>query len=66
MFRLVLFQVLEEVMKDIYRSLRLALSIEKDDIIRLHCQLALEEIDIIMRDFLFPKQSLTKKIIVLP
>ena len=53
-------------MRDIYRGLKLALSIEKDDVIRLHCQLALEEIDTVMRDFMFPKQTLTKKITVLP
>ncbi|XP_033626737.1 transport and Golgi organization protein 6 homolog [Asterias rubens] len=59
-------KVLENVMRDIYRGLKLALSIEKDDVIRLHCQLALEEIDTVMRDFMFPKQTLTKKITVLP
>ncbi|XP_038077559.1 transport and Golgi organization protein 6 homolog [Patiria miniata] len=58
--------VLEGVMKDIYRSLKLALSVETDDVIRLHCQLALEEIDVFMREYLFPKQTLSKKITVLP
>ncbi|XP_022106681.1 transport and Golgi organization protein 6 homolog isoform X2 [Acanthaster planci] len=59
-------KALEDVMRDIYRSLKLTLSVEKDDVIRLHCQLALEEIDVIMREYLFPKQTLVKKITVLP
>ena len=53
-------------MKDIYRSLKLTLAVEKDDVVRLHCQLALEELDSITRQYLFPEQTLSKKITVLP
>ena len=40
--------------------------LEPDDVARLHAQLALEELDEIMRNFLFPPQKLEKKIVVLP
>ncbi|XP_072038821.1 transport and Golgi organization protein 6 homolog [Amphiura filiformis] len=59
-------QVLEGVMRDLYRQLKLAITVEKDDVLLLHAQLALEELDIIMKDYLFPKQTLSKKITVLP
>lgn len=61
-----LAQVLRDVLKDLYHLLKHVVRLEPDDVARLHAQLALEELDEIMRDFLFPPQKLEKKIVVLP
>ncbi len=53
-------------MRDLYRQLKLVITVEKDDALLLHAQLALEELDIIMKKYLFPEQTLSKKITVLP
>lgn len=59
-------QVLSEVLLDLYRALRWVVGSDPDDVAVLHAQLALEELDTIMRRFLFPEQKLQKKIVVLP
>nr|XP_019834466.1 PREDICTED: transport and Golgi organization protein 6 homolog isoform X3 [Bos indicus] len=59
-------EVLRDVLKDLYHLLKHVVCLEPDDVARLHAQLALEELDGIMRNFLFPPQKLEKKITVLP
>uniref|UniRef100_A0A8I3RVV1 Transport and golgi organization 6 homolog n=2 Tax=Canis lupus familiaris TaxID=9615 RepID=A0A8I3RVV1_CANLF len=59
-------EVLRDVLKDLYHLLKHVVHLEPDDVARLHAQLALEELDEIMRNFLFPPQKLEKKIVVLP
>ncbi|KAK2493186.1 hypothetical protein MC885_013868 [Smutsia gigantea] len=58
--------VLRDVLKDLYHLLKHVVHLEPDDVAKLHAQLALEELDEIMRNFLFPPQKLEKKIVVLP
>lgn len=57
--------MLGPVLRDVYRLLKLLRSTEKDDGVLFHVQLAMDELDTIMNDYLFPKQTLTKKIHVL-
>ncbi|XP_008565271.1 PREDICTED: transport and Golgi organization protein 6 homolog [Galeopterus variegatus] len=59
-------EVLRDVLKDLYHLLKHVVRLEPDDVAKLHAQLALEELDEIMRNFLFPPQKLEKKIVVLP
>ncbi|KAL6107428.1 tango6 [Pungitius sinensis] len=59
-------QVLSDVLLDMYRALKWVVRSDPDDVTMLHAQLALEEMDDIMRRFIFPEQTLQKKIIVLP
>ncbi|XP_045675012.1 transport and Golgi organization protein 6 homolog isoform X1 [Phyllostomus hastatus] len=59
-------EVLRDVLKDLYHLLKHVVHLEPDDVAKLHAQLALEELDEIMRNFLFPPQKLEKKIMVLP
>uniref|UniRef100_A0A3Q1F1J6 Transport and golgi organization 6 homolog (Drosophila) n=1 Tax=Acanthochromis polyacanthus TaxID=80966 RepID=A0A3Q1F1J6_9TELE len=59
-------QVLSEVLLDLYRALKLVLRSDPDEVAVLHAQLALEELDDVMRRFIFPEQKLEKKIVVLP
>uniref|UniRef100_A0A3Q2H9X8 Transport and golgi organization 6 homolog n=1 Tax=Equus caballus TaxID=9796 RepID=A0A3Q2H9X8_HORSE len=59
-------EVLRDVLKDLYHLLKHVVHLEPDDVAKLHAQLALEELDEIMRNFLFPPQKLEKKIVVLP
>ncbi|CAB1460296.1 unnamed protein product [Pleuronectes platessa] len=59
-------QVLSEVLLDLYRALKWVLRSDPDDVTVLHAQLALEELDVVMRRFIFPEQKLEKKIVVLP
>eukprot|EP00057_Strongylocentrotus_purpuratus_P002578 XP_003724793.1 PREDICTED: transport and Golgi organization protein 6 homolog [Strongylocentrotus purpuratus] len=58
-------QVLDASIRDVYRCLKHVRDVEKDEVLLLHAQLALEELDIFMRQYLFPKQTLSKKITVL-
>ncbi|XP_042213456.1 transport and Golgi organization protein 6 homolog [Homarus americanus] len=58
------FTVLQEVIRDLYRVLRLIHATDPDDVVRLHAQLAMGEIDTITRQFLLPKLNLTKRIYV--
>ncbi|XP_003814608.1 transport and Golgi organization protein 6 homolog isoform X2 [Pan paniscus] len=59
-------EVLSAVLKDLYHLLKHVVCLEPDDVAKLHAQLALEELDDIMKNFLFPPQKLEKKIMVLP
>ncbi|KAM8891988.1 transport and Golgi organization protein 6 homolog isoform 2-T2 [Spinachia spinachia] len=59
-------QVLSDVLLDLYRALKWVVRADPDDVSVLHAQLALEEMDDIMRRFIFPEQKLQKKIVVLP
>uniref|UniRef100_A0A8D0SF73 Transport and golgi organization 6 homolog n=1 Tax=Sus scrofa TaxID=9823 RepID=A0A8D0SF73_PIG len=59
-------EVLKDVLRDLYHLLKHVVRLEPDDVAKLHAQLALEELDEIMRNFLFPPQKLEKKIVVLP
>ncbi|KAF5919558.1 hypothetical protein HPG69_000157 [Diceros bicornis minor] len=59
-------EVLRDVLKDLYHLLKHVVRLEPDDVAKLHAQLALEELDEIMRNFLFPPQKLEKKIVALP
>ena len=56
--------MLKDVIRDLYRVLRLVHTRDSDDIVRLHAQLAMEEIDSITKEFLLPKLNLTKRIYV--
>ncbi|XP_071523872.1 transport and Golgi organization protein 6 homolog isoform X2 [Panulirus ornatus] len=58
------FTVLKDVMRDLYRSLRFIHFTDTDDVVRLHAQLAMTEIDTITKQFLLPRLSLTKRIYV--
>ncbi|KAK7080604.1 Transport and Golgi organization protein 6 [Halocaridina rubra] len=58
------FSVLKDVIRDLYRVLRLVNARDPDDVVRLHTQVAIEEIDAITKEFLFPKLNLTKRIFV--
>ena len=59
-------QVLGDVLLDLYRSLKWAVRSDPDQVTVLHAQLALEELDDVMKRYIFPKQKLEKKIVVLP
>ncbi|XP_029909812.1 transport and Golgi organization protein 6 homolog [Myripristis murdjan] len=59
-------QVLGDVLLDLYRALKWVVRSDQDDVAVLHAQLALEELDDVMRRFIFPEQKLEKKIVVLP
>ncbi|XP_015262181.1 PREDICTED: transport and Golgi organization protein 6 homolog [Gekko japonicus] len=59
-------EVLRDVLLDLYRLLKFVMQCEGDEVTVLHAQLALEELDAIVRRFLFPPPSLEKKIVVLP
>ncbi|KAK5894013.1 hypothetical protein CesoFtcFv8_010750 [Champsocephalus esox] len=59
-------QVLSDVLLDLYRALKWVVRSDPDGVAVLHAQLALEELDDVMRRFIFPEQKLQKKIVVLP
>ncbi|NXC21017.1 TNG6 protein, partial [Corythaeola cristata] len=59
-------EVLRDVLRDLYRLLKHVVVAESDGATVLHAQLALEELDAVMRRVLFPPQVLEKKIVVLP
>ncbi|NXW09334.1 TNG6 protein, partial [Fregetta grallaria] len=59
-------EVLRDVLRDLYRLLKHVVVAEPDSATVLHAQLALEELDAVMRRVLFPPQTLEKKIVVLP
>ncbi|KAJ7399654.1 Transport and Golgi organization protein 6 like protein [Pitangus sulphuratus] len=59
-------EVLQDVLRDLYHLLKHVVTAERDSATVLHAQLALEELDTVMRRVLFPPQTLEKKIIVLP
>ena len=51
-------------MRNLYRTLKIVAVSDVDEVVRLHAQVALEEVDHIMRQFLQPKLQMTKKIYV--
>lgn len=60
--------VLTDLSKDLlvlYRSLKHLRDTDKDPVLRLHAQLALEEIDEVVQGFLFAKPKLEKNIFLL-
>ncbi|XP_066541796.1 transport and Golgi organization protein 6 homolog [Hoplias malabaricus] len=59
-------QVLGDVLLELYRALKWVVRSDSDQVAVLHAQLALEELDDVMRRFIFPQQKLEKKIVVLP
>ncbi|KAJ7312187.1 hypothetical protein JRQ81_006549 [Phrynocephalus forsythii] len=59
-------EVLRDVLLDLYRLLKSVVRCERDDVAVLHAQLALAELESIVRQFLFPPQRLEKKIEILP
>ncbi|KAG7468448.1 hypothetical protein MATL_G00142980 [Megalops atlanticus] len=59
-------QVLGDVLLDLYRALKWVVRSDSDDVAVVHAQLALAELDDVMKKFLFPEQKLEKKIVVLP
>ncbi|KAF3689280.1 Transport and Golgi organization protein 6 -like protein [Channa argus] len=59
-------QVLSDVLLDLYRALKWVVRSDPDEVAVLHAQLALEELDDVMKSFIFPEQKLEKKIVVLP
>ncbi|XP_060779781.1 transport and Golgi organization protein 6 homolog isoform X3 [Neoarius graeffei] len=59
-------QVLGDVLLELYRALKWVVRSNSDEVAVLHAQLALEELDDVMRKFIFPQQKLEKKIVVLP
>lgn len=59
-------QVLGDVLLELYRALKWVVRSDSDEVAVLHAQLALEELDDVMRKFIFPQQKLEKMIVVLP
>ncbi|KAK7483036.1 hypothetical protein BaRGS_00025699 [Batillaria attramentaria] len=58
--------VLDSNLRDIYRLLKKLHEQDPDDAVRLHANMALVQLDSVARGYLFPKQTLQKKIQVLP
>ncbi|RVE72154.1 hypothetical protein OJAV_G00059170 [Oryzias javanicus] len=58
-------EVLRDVLLDLYRALKRVIRSDPDEVAVVHARLALEELDDVMRRFLFPEQKLEKKIRVL-
>ena len=59
-------QVLGSVLRELYHLLKTVESTDLDEVTRLHAQAALGELDTVMKDYLFPRPSFTKRIQVLP
>lgn len=59
-------QVLGDVLLELYRALKWVVRSDPDSVAVLHAKIALEELDDVMRRFIFPEQKLEKKIVVLP
>lgn len=57
-------QVLSDVLLDLYRALKWVVRSYTDDVTVLHAQLALEELDDVMRRFIFPAQKLEKRVVL--
>ena len=60
-----LMQALSDVLRDIYRTLKHSLTFDPDDQVKVHTNLALAEIDDIMREALFAPPERSKKITIL-
>ncbi|KAK6178181.1 hypothetical protein SNE40_012991 [Patella caerulea] len=59
------FKILDSGLKDVYRLLKSVNMVETDQVVKDHVNLALNELDDIMREALFPKQVLSKMVRVL-
>ncbi|XP_069758005.1 transport and Golgi organization protein 6 homolog isoform X2 [Narcine bancroftii] len=59
-------QVLGDVLRDLYHLLKFAARTDVDQLVQLHAQLALEELDHVVKRVLFPEEKLEKKIMILP
>ncbi|GAB1600409.1 transport and Golgi organization protein 6 homolog [Argonauta hians] len=59
------FVLLEDVLKDLYKLLKSIESEEHNETVKLQTNLALNELNDLVKDSLFPKQVLTKRIHVL-
>ncbi|XP_067854338.1 transport and Golgi organization protein 6 homolog [Heptranchias perlo] len=59
-------QVLGDVLRDLYRLLKYVIQTDKDEMVVVHAQLTLQELDHVVRPFLFPEEKLQKKIVILP
>ncbi|XP_014771732.1 transport and Golgi organization protein 6 homolog [Octopus bimaculoides] len=59
------FVLLEDILKDLYKLLKSIKSKEQDEAVKLQTNLALYELNDLVKDALFPKQVLTKRIRVL-
>ncbi|XP_031563618.1 transport and Golgi organization protein 6 homolog [Actinia tenebrosa] len=59
-------QVLSSNLRELYHLLKIVEACDKDETTRIHAQVALGQLDTIMREFLFPKETFSKKIQVLP
>ncbi|XP_022244952.1 transport and Golgi organization protein 6 homolog isoform X2 [Limulus polyphemus] len=57
-----LFEILESELRDLYRHLRHIYNTDQDEVMKLHAQVALEEINEITRKYFSPQQSLTKEL----
>ena len=53
------------LLRDFYRLLKHRQTVETDDVLRLHVQLAYDEIDVFMKEFIFAAPTLSKRIHVL-
>ena len=62
---LFIFKAIGDSLKDLYQILKSILYTETDDITRRYAETALEKLDDITQNFLFPKQRLEKKINIL-
>lgn len=58
-------QVVEDILLDLYRTLKALYQHEEDDIMRIHVQLALEDLNKSVIKFLFPQPKLEKRIYVI-
>ncbi|XP_039280530.1 transport and Golgi organization protein 6 homolog [Nilaparvata lugens] len=58
-------QVLQPILVRLYRALKRTYQLDKDDVTKLHAQLALQEIDSIVQEFLCPPENFSKRIYVL-
>ncbi|GFS07673.1 transport and Golgi organization protein 6 homolog, partial [Elysia marginata] len=56
---------LDSALIDVYRSLKRAVTNDSEEGVRVHAALALEELDTIMREMLFAKPDLSKRISIL-
>lgn len=61
-----ILKIFPETIKSIYDVLKKLYRFDNDNTVQLHAQLALEELDKIMRSTIFKPQQLSKKITVLP
>jgi len=53
------------LLHNFYKLLKHCQTVETDDVLRLHVQLACDEVDLFMKEFLFPAPTMTKRIHVL-